>query len=483
MTTSGLLAALIAGSLFSVSPVPDAASLDIATPPAIVQTVSADELLPETAWWTLFDDPILNACVEQAFRRNADLDMALARVEQARAVLRETKSAQYPTLDLNAGAGRGRVVMPGMGGDESESETSYVAGSINYEVDLFGRVRKGTAAALADWLATQSARDNVRLVLAADVARTYFNLICVNEQLGILRQTLRMDRETLSILHERFKYGKDSELYYQRFLAETASVEKQVKAYENMLAQNETAMLVLLGFNAGDMYPALHHRPVNVEVLPQLPEVPAGLPAEALNRRPDLMQARQQYVAAVARVGKADAERYPSLSLGFLLGSISGPVNDLFSGTTSWNLMGQLAAPIFDAGRRKSALQQAEAKAWEARANYEQTARVAFKEILNALVSRQKLAEQAEQLEIMRTAQSKTYMLATSQFEGGKIGQIDVLDAHRSLLQVELDNAGNRCDQLNAAVDLCLALGGGWNVVASDDLQSQPVKKRYRQQM
>jgi len=480
MTTSGLLAALLAGALFSVTPAPDVTPLLLEEPAAIVRTVSEDTLLPDTAWWTLFDDPVLNACIETAFERNANLDMALARVEQARAVLGETRSYQAPTLDLNMQSSRGRVVGPSIGmPSNTEQDANLLVGSVNYELDLFGRLRKGTAAALADWLATQSARNNVRLVLAADVARTYFNLRCLDEQLQILCETLAADHETLEILRYRYVHGKDSELNYQRFLAETASVEKQVHAYENMLAQNETALLVLLGMNPLDMSVARAHADVSVDVFPKLPEVPVGLPAQVLDRRPDLMQARQEYVAAVARVGKADAERYPSLSLNFLVGNASGPIDDLFSGPTGWSILGQLAAPIFDAERRTSRLKQAEAKAWEARANYEQTVRVAFQEISDALVNRQKLSAQAEQLLIMNEAQDKTYSLASYQFQAGKVGQLDVLDAHRNLLSVRLEQAGNHKEQLNGAVQLCLALGGGWDVLASDDLQMLPVKKRY----
>ena len=484
MSTSGLLAALIAGSLFSFNVGPDVASLDVRTPPAVVATVSADAVLPETAWWSLFEDPVLDACVERAFRGNADLDMALARVEQARAVLGETRSYQSPTLDAQGSTARGRVVGPTNGvPSDTERDANMLVGSVNYEADLFGRLKKGTAAARADWLATRAARDNVRLVLAADVARSYFNLRCADEQLGILRETLRADRETLAILQERYLLGKDAELNYRRFQAETASVEKMVREHEDLLSRSETALLVLLGFDPAGMIAAREHAPVSLDRSPRLPELPTGLPLEILERRPDLMQAQMEYAAAVARIGKARAEQYPSLNLGALFGTASGPLDELFHGPTGWNLAAQITAPIFDAGRRKSRVQQAEAKAWEARVHYEQTARVAFQEILDALVRREKLAEQAVQLDIAMEAQARSYVLASEQFAWGKVAQMDVLDAHRQLLQVRLDQAGNRRDRLNAAVDFCLSLGGGWKVLTIDDLQERPVKKRYLQEI
>ena len=485
MSTSGLLAALIAGSLFHFNVGPEVPSLDVRMPPALTAAAPAEpteEMLPETAWWRLFEDPTLNACVDQAFRRNANLDMALARVEQARAALGETKSYQSPTLDAQATTSRGRVVGPSIGmPGETEQDANLLAASVSYEADLFGRLKKGTRAALADWLATQAARDNVRLVLAADVARTYFNLRCTNEQLIVLRQTLVEDKQTLAILHERYRMGKDDELNYQRFLAETASVEKMVREYENALSQNETALLVLLGFEPAEMAAAREHGPVSLDRFPKLPDLPSGLSPEILGRRPDILQAQMEYTAAIARVGKAEAERYPTLSLSGLFGAASGPLDDLFSGPSGWSLAAQITAPIFDAGRRKSRVEQAEAKAWEARANFEGTARTAFQEILDALVSREKLASQAEQLDIMMEANMRSYALASEQFEYGKIGQLDVLDAHRKLLQVRLDQAGNRRDRLNAAVNLCLSLGGGWNVMSPDDLQLMQFKKRYLQ--
>lgn len=486
MTTSGLLAALIAGSLFTITPAPAPTSLDAHMPSAALTAApaqSADIALPESAWWQLFEDPVLDACVAGAFRRNADLDMALARVEQARAALGETKSYQSPTLDLNASTERGRVVGPSGGiPSDTEQDANMLAVAVNYEADLFGRLKQGTAAARADWLATQAARDNVRLVLAADVARSYFNLRCADEQIGILRETLRMDRESLEILRQRYLLGKDNELNYQRFLAETASVEKMLRERENQLSQNETALLVLLGLDPAEMLAARQHAPVSPDQSPpRLPELPTGLHPRILERRPDLMQAQQEYNAAVARIGKANAERYPTLSLSGLIGVASGALGDLFSGPTGWDLAGRIAAPIFDAGRRKSRVEQAEAKAWEARVKFEQTARGAFQEILNALVNREKLASQAEQIEIMLNAQNRAYALATEQFKYGKIAQIDVLDAHRKLLQAQMDRAENHRDRLNAAVNFCLALGGGWRATSDGDLQNLPVKKRYLQ--
>lgn len=494
MTTSGLLAALIAGAIFAASPGPDPAVPDTKldathTPPARTAVRSEDEAPPPTAWWTLFEDPTLDACVARAYRRNGDLEMALARVEQARAVLGETKSYQSPTLDGQFTASRGRILGPTVGmPSDREQDGSMLVGSINYELDLFGRLRHGTAASRADWLATRAAHDNVRLVLAANVARSYFNLRCLDEQLAILRETLHADRRTLAILRERYTLGKDDELNARRFEAQTASVERMLRQHEDALSQNETALMVLMGADPAEMETARAHAPISVDLFPTLPELPTGLSPRILDRRPDLMQIRLEYAAALARVDKAEAERYPTLDIGALLGAAGGSLDDLFSGSTGWSLTGQLTAPIFDAGRRKSRAEQARALAWETHVRYEQTARTAFGEIVDAIGTRENLAQQAEQYEIMLDAQSKTYDLAAEQFQGGKVGQLDVLDAHRSLLQVRLDRATNRRDRLNAAVGLCLALGGGWDDMptqqpgeTANDAQSDT--ERYLQQL
>ena len=482
MTTSGLLAALIAGSLFTFNVGPNVQPLHSQTPPAWVMEVSADSLQAHTAWWTLFEDPVLNACVEQSFQKNADLEMALARVEQARAALGTSRSLQSPTLDLQGSSSRGRVVGPQGGAPRpTESDANLLVGSLSYEADLFGRMRKGTEASHADWKASQAARDGVRLVLAGQVARTYFTLRSVNEQLHIAKAMLAANNSSLEVLKQRYQLGMDSEMNYQRFRAQTATVAVQVKQLEDQLVQVELALLVLLGYNPVDLTAVSgQHKAVALGKGPTLPQIPMGLPSEIINRRPDLRGGKERYVAAVARVGQANAARYPSLSLNALLGAASGPLQDLFSGPTGWSLTGQVLAPIFDAGRRKSQMQRAEAVAWEARVAYEQQARVAFQETLGALSNQEKLADQRDQLQERLRSQERAYVLVDDLYRLGRVGQLELLDAQRQLLQAQLDLVANKRDQLNTSVNLCLSLGGGWDVIVSDDLQLLPVKGRYK---
>ena len=480
MTTSTLLAALIAGSLFRFNVGPDVPPLVTQMPPALEVSVSADLVRPELSWWTLYNDPILNACVEQAFKRNAGLDMAIARVEQARAALGESRSFQSPTLDAQGSTARGRVLGP-VPGSQTEQEQNILMGSVNYEVDFFGRMKKATAAARADWLATQAARDSVRLILAGDVAKTYFGLRGADAQLRIAQKTLAARMQSLELQRELYTLGRDSELNYRRAQADTAQIAVQVKQFENHLARFEHALLVLLGYEPKEMVRLQGQAPLSEDIAPQLPDVPIGLPSDLLVRRPDILQAEQQYLAAMARVGQANAARYPSFSLTGLFGAASNELGDLFSGPTGWSLTGQLLAPVFDAGRRKSRLEQAEARAWESRAFYEQTVRVAFQETLNALVNREKTNQSAQLLMVREEAQQRSYELATFLYDKGRVGQIDVLDAQRLLLQAQLDRESNHTAQLNAVVDVCLAIGGGWKARVSDDLELLPVKKRYLQ--
>lgn len=482
MTTSGLLAALIAGSLFTFNVGPNVQPLHSQAPPAWVMEVSADSFEAHTAWWALFNDPVLNACVEQAFQKNADLEIALARVEQARAALGTSRSFQAPTLDVQGSTSRGRVVGPQGGAPRpTESDANLLVGSLSYEADLFGRLRKGTEASRADWEASRAARDGVRLVLAGQVARTYFTLRSINEQLHVAKAMLAANNASLEVLKQRYQLGMDSEMNYQRFRSQTATVAVQVKQLEDQLVQVELALLVLLGYNPVDLS-ALRasENIVALDKEPILPKIPTGLPAEMLNRRPDLRGGRERYIAAVARVGQANAARYPSLSLNALLGAASGPLQDLFSGPTGWSLTGQVLAPIFDAGRRKSQMQRAEAVAWEARVAYEQQVRVAFQETLGALSSQANLKDQGVQLEDRVESQKRAFILVEDLYRLGRVGQFELLDAQRQLLQAQLELVANKRDQLNASVNLCLSLGGGWDVVVSNDLQLLPVKGRYK---
>ena len=467
MTTSGLLAALILGSFFHFDMGPAMTRPTTQVPPAWTAAVSGDLVTPQTAWWTLFREPVLDRCVEEAFRNNRDLEQALARVEQARAVLGETRGQQSPELDLKVNTARARVI-EGANGSSSPTNTNDVLGAVSYEADLWSKLRKATTAAKLQLLSSEAARDTVRLSLAGQVAKAYFSLRGQDQQLQIAQETLQTRKEALALRKLLYEKGRTSELDYRQDQSETAVAAVKVRQMENAVARSEHALLVLMGRNPQEQVANQVTRGVSLDALPQPPEIPPGLPSQLLERRPDIRQSEQDYLAALAKIGEAKAAQFPTLSLTGLFGSASPELEDLFTGPTAWELAGKLLAPLVDGGKRKSRVKKAEAAARESLGIYDQTVRTAFQETLDALVGNTKAQEILTLQTEQEKAQSRAYELAKAKYEGGYASHLDLLDAQRQLFQVQLDLEGSRTDRLNAVVDLCLALGGGWDTASPD---------------
>jgi multidrug efflux system outer membrane protein len=463
MTTSLLLALLAVGSFFHIDlgPHPKAP----VTPVPLTWSVSSEDLVrPDTAWWTLFREPVLDGCMREALTNNRDLESAIARVEQSRAALGVTRSDQSPKLDGVASTSRSRVLSPSGSytGYETETDNNTLYGGASYEWDLWSKLKKATAASRADLLASEAARDSVKLTLEGDVAKAYFNLRGADQQLQISRKTLAARREALALRKLRYEHGYTSELEYRQDQAETAAAEVAVRQYEQQVAQYEHALLLLMGRDPKEMAEMKVQRGVSLDAMPDPPAIPAGLPSQLLERRPDIRQARRELEAAQARVGEAYADRFPSISLTGLFGAASLALGDLFTGPSGWGFGGALTAPILDGGKRKSKQQEAEAKAREALSNYDQSIHKAFKDTLDSLTGTDKTGQIYSSLSNQERAQNRAFDLAKMRYEGGYSDYLDVLDAERTLFQVQLDREGARRDRYNAAVTLCLSLGGGW---------------------
>ena len=275
MTTSGLLAALILGSFFHLDMGPAMTKPVTDVPVSWSAPVSGDLITPRTAWWTLFREPVLDRCVEEAFRNNRNLEQALARVEQARAVLGETRSQQSPEVNLQVEAARARVI-EGANGSSSPTNTNDVLGAVSYEADLWSKLRKATTAAKLQLLSSEAARDTVRLSLAGQVAKAYFSLRGQDQQLQIAQETLQTRKEALALRKLLYEKGRTSELDYRQDQSETAVAAVKVRQMEN-------ALLVLMGRNPQEQVANQVTRGVSLDALPQPPEIPPGLPSQLLS--------------------------------------------------------------------------------------------------------------------------------------------------------------------------------------------------------
>lgn len=419
-------------------------------------------------WWNVFNIKTLNKLEEQALRHNADLKIAIANIDAARAEAGISKSGVWPQIAASGEGGKtyisakGKNYMPGL--TTKRNATDYLgAVGMSYEFDFFGKYRRADEAARAQLLATRAAKDAVRLSITSQVAKNYFLIRALDAKLAIARRTLNTRQQTYNVYKSRFRSGYCTELDYLRIESEMASVKTTVIGLEEALAKAETSMSLLLGCSPRLFMERKTSPDQAIERLRIPNRVPKGIPSDILNRRPDLLQAEGMLIAANAKIGEARVAFFPSISLTGALGVESKTLGKLFSpGSDTWNFSGGINLPIFTGGRLSSMSDAAQANYRAALAAYEKTVQVAFKEALDALVSNRKSRETVQSRTRQVNALKRSYNIAKKQKDAGLIGLIDLLDVERGLLACEMDLTSALQDQLNAVVDLCKALGGGW---------------------
>ena len=427
--------------------------------------LSADKFAAQ--WWKVYGDARLDRVVEDALGHNANLLLAIARVDEARAQLGYTQSNQAPGVDATLGRSRNEsslrtgTLPPGA---PRERNNYRAALNVSYELDLWGRLRSLTDAARAELLATEAARETVRIALAADVVQAYFALRSLDQQVAVTRRTIAARVEGIALQQKRFDAGVISGFELAQLQSELAGVEAQLPVLERRRLQTETALGVLLGRTPQEIFAISGERsgaPAAGDPAPVV--VPAGLPSDLLLRRPDIVRAEQNMIAANTRIEAARVSLFPSISLTGFLGTESAAMRDLFTGPAGiWSLAAGLAQPIFQGGRLRAGVGIAEARERQALLQYQQSIQSAFKEVRDALDG-QTLARQQFDAESRRVQSSRENLrLARLRFDNGVASQLDVLDAERNLLGAELNQADALRVQRAAVADLFKALGGGW---------------------
>ena len=416
-------------------------------------------------WWTLYSDPALDRLVEEALVHNQDLALAVARVDEARARARAVDSERMPALDATFQRDRSRsserspIPIP----QRSLERNSY-RGQLNvsYEVDLWGRLGSASKAARADLLATEAARETVRITLATEVVRAYFTLVAFDAQLAATRRSLALRSEGLVLQKVRHKAGLINDFTLRQLEAEVAAARAQLPALEANRTAQELALAVLLGRSPrAIMEGVVARRAAQGE--PAAPVVPEGLPSDLLLRRPDVVQAEQGLIAANARISEARAALFPRIGLSGYLGSESTALGDLFSGPARiWQLAFGLAQPIFQGGRLFAEVDAVKARERQAVAQYQKTLQEAFREVRQALNTQVKAREAFDAESVRTVALADAARLSRIRYENGLISQLEVIDADRSLLQAELNRSDALRVQRSAVADLVKALGGGW---------------------
>jgi multidrug efflux system outer membrane protein len=410
----------------------------------------------------VFKDPALSNLVREALTNNYDLAIAATRVLQARAVADQVNSALYPQVGYDAAATRGKnqflgsVVAPGNG----TATTTFGGLNAAWELDLWGRIRRSSEAALAQVLASEEAQRGVRLTLVADVAQAYYELLELDLSLEISKQTEEIYRGSLGIFEQRFTGGVGSKLSVVRADANLADVRSQIPNLQRAIALKENQINILLGKN-----PSTVPRDTTLLTSAIPPDVPAGIPSDILRRRPDVLAAEQNLVASNAIIGASIADYFPRIGLTALFGYTTDSLSSLTRKSDfAWSLGANLTGPIFQGGRIDAEVKQARAQFETARLQYLQTVQLAFHDVSNALIARQTLVGERAELERRVDQLREAVTLATDLFNNGRASYFEVLEAEQQLYPAELNAAQVRLEQFVAIVQLYRALGGGWNL-------------------
>ena len=419
-----------------------------------------------TTWWEQFGDPVLNELVDSALRENLDVRIAAARVDQFVGALSSTRSQLYPQLGYNAGASNitaSRVGQPPLppGADRDFSLYEGAVGA-SWQLDLFGRVSRLSEAAQARVYASEQAQHGVVLSLVASVANSYITLRALDRQLEIAQATANNFGTTARLFELRFKSGIVAKTEVMQITSQQQQALAAIPAFEQSIAATENLISILLGRDPG---PIPRGKTIDQLIAPS---IPADLPSTLLSRRPDILQAEQNLIAANANVGAAKALYYPDLSITGVLGSVSTAMDDFLTGPAASSLIAaNIAGPIFTFGGIEGQVSSAEAANRQALLFYQQTILNAFRETNDALTGSQKKIQQVELQSKRVDALREFARLSRLRFDKGVSGYLEVLVADNELFAAELAAVGLQADRYVQVVNVYQAMGGGWVDIAT----------------
>lgn len=412
-------------------------------------------------WWKQFEDPALDRLIDEALANNRDIKIAAANIEQASAVLLQVRSPLFPQIGYSGTGARERASTNSVSPFSSllkNPRSSYQAfANVSWEIDLWGRIRRLSESAQAGLLATEEAWRGVILTLVSSVANNYIQLLGLDDQLRIAKETLETYAQSVKIFELRFKYGQVSQMTVEQARSQYETAAAAIPQIETQIAQLENAISILLGRNPG------HVKRGKTLCQLHLPPVPAGLPSDLLVNRPDIRGAEQDLISANAQIGAVKALYFPTISLTGAFGFASSDLTNLFQGPARiWSYAGSITGPIFTGGAIHGQVKEAEAMRKAALLNYEQTVQNSFADVENALVARKKLVDQIQAQERLVKANREYVRLSKLQYEGGYSPYSTVLQAEQQLFPSELNYAQYRAALFNSLVNIYKAMGGGW---------------------
>jgi outer membrane protein, multidrug efflux system len=422
------------------------------------------ESLADIPWWQVFQDEALQALIRDAIAFNYDLRIAVARVQEARALARVAKSFLYPDIGVGVSSSVNQISRnsqpPLLSEDDDDRvfPNTTINATMSWELDLFGRIRRDSEAAFARYLATEEGRRAVLITLVSDVATAYFQLREFDLQREVALRTLALNDQTVEYYRTRLAGGVSNRLELDSAVANRSLTAASVPDIERQVAILENAISVLAGRPPGAVG---RGRTLEEQTLP--PDIPVGVPATLLERRPDVVEAEQLLVAANADIGAAKALFYPTISLTGSVGTVSSDLSDLLKGdSVIWSLGAGLFQPLFNAGRIRGNYDAARARFDQALAEYQQTAISAYREVSDSLIAIEKLGAIRVEQQAGVVALRDASQLSRERYDIGLSSYLEILVADQQLFERELDLARTRGDQMRALAQLYRALGGGW---------------------
>jgi multidrug efflux system outer membrane protein len=425
-------------------------------------TVAAAVPAADIGWREFFRDPRLQQLVELALTNNLDLRVAMLNVDQYRALYRVRRNALVPTVDINANGTRQRIPygFAGGGGAATFNQFNVNLGVAQYELDLFGRVRSLKKQALEIYFATEEARKSAQITLVSEVGAAYLTERELTEQLAVARQTLTAVQASYELTKRSYEAGVVSELDLRTAEGQMQTARAAEAGHEQQLAQAENYLVLLIGRPLPDDLPA--PQPFNPQIC--LSDIPAGLPSDLIERRPDVLEAEHQLKAANANIGVARTAFFPTITLTGQAGTASTALEGLFApGSQAWSFSPQIVWPIFAAGTAWNELQAVKAAKSIEVASYQKSIQTAFREVADSLAVRATVEVQLDAGEALVHAEQRRHELAEARFRQGVDNYLTVLTAQQDLYNAQQNLIQSQYSRLFNLINLYQALGGGWN--------------------
>ena len=419
-----------------------------------------DYLREDTAnilcWWELFNDPVLDTLIRIALQENRDVRIAAKRIEEANAAWKYNWADNWPRIGYEGNIQGNNINNVLTFGNTDRNSNYYAGATFSWELDFWGKYRRSTESARAEMFATEYAHRSTMIGLVSAVSSFYFTLLDYDNRLEISNNTLTTRQEYTRIIQERFNKGIVAEIDLNQAQIQEAVAQAAIPQYQRAVAQTENALSILLGRNPGTIL-----RGVRLQNQNMPPDIPPGLPSTLLERRPDIMEVEEYVHAQNARIGVAQAMRFPTFNLTALFG-VASPDLTFSAANAAWSLSGTILGPLFNFGKNKRRVEIERKRTEEAYLAYDQTVLQAFRETEDALIAVSTYRDELVAVLRQLVAAENAFKLARARYDEGMTSYLEVLDAERTLFDVSLNASATLQYRLNSYVGLYKALGGGW---------------------